>query len=104
MLHLSDNVKEAVYNELYLDTFNMDKEKYLKNNVMWDNLLLSNNVELLNLWISINFGKKSNESLTKVLSNMEITQDMIEAIETSQAMIPAKQLLLNHLCKWVMYF
>lgn len=98
-----DRIKSALITELYFYTDEMYLLKRLKNTVLWDYLLSINNIDLLVTWIDTKYRDTSEtpvdennaNSLGEAFRELDITEDMIEFIEKSNAANPIKELVLN---------
>ncbi|XP_008543727.1 spatacsin [Microplitis demolitor] len=106
VLNIDNNVRESLLTELYFITYDSSLSSKLKTEVVWDYLLLNNKTDFLIIWIDIYYNKQEsinscNKDIdVKIFSKLNITLEMIESIETSNASFPVKLLLLNHLARY----
>jgi predicted component of type VI protein secretion system len=80
----------------------------LKNDIVWDFLLINNKLDLIKLWIDFNFNNSEDfvpdnvehiEDLKQLFTNLKITDAMISSVETSNGLLLVKQLVLNYLSR-----
>ncbi|XP_011500198.1 PREDICTED: spatacsin [Ceratosolen solmsi marchali] len=109
IINLPESIKDALYTELYFHHYDPSITVYLKNDVVWDFLLMNNKLDLIKLWIDFNFNNSKDfipkniehiEDLQKLFTNLKITDTMISSVETSNAMVLVKQLVLNSLSRY----
>lgn len=108
MVKLSQNMKQALCTELYYTLNNLDISENVSNTTLWDYLLSNNKINVLRLWIDTKYNpdilQKSDEidhHLNSAFKNLDITSDMIEYIDFSDASHLAKDLIKNYLCRYV---
>ncbi|KAK0162920.1 hypothetical protein PV327_006649 [Microctonus hyperodae] len=106
ILNLSPSVKDPLVTEIYFHIYDSCLSNKLRNNIVWEYLLSVERIELLNDWIDQQYSDDKRDiivdeyNLTKTFANLEITQEMIDEIYQSNASIPVKEVLLNHLCQY----
>ena len=104
ILNLSQDIKNAIYTELYFNKFDPKIVSKLENVTVWNYLLINNRIDLVKNWISINYESDSKEvdvedKVKQTFCNLKITEDMISFLEKSNATIPVIQSILNFLCR-----
>lgn len=105
ILNLSSNVKDPLLTEIYFHIYDSCLSNKLRNNIVWEYLLSVERIELLIDWIDQQYSNDKRDiivdeyNLTKTFANLEITQEMIDEIDQSNASTPVKEVLLNHLCQ-----
>ena len=99
-------MKSALITELFFNTNEEYLAEKLNNTVLWDYLLSNNEIDSIYTWIDTKYRngeedeQKSEETrLSKAFRELEIVEDMVEAVDTSNAMEPIKELVLNRFCK-----
>lgn len=108
---MPDDSKVVLCTELYFHTFEPGVSKKLSAPVAWDYLLMKNMIDLLTFWIDVNYQKVDSsisgfdpavlEELRHVFVHLKISDDMIDAVHKSSAANIVKELVLNHLARFV---
>ena len=108
IINLPQSIKDALYTELYFYHYEPNIVAYLKNDVVWSFLFSNNKIELLKLWIDLNFNNTENlidnnsehrSDIQLLFTNLKITEEMIASIESSNATLPINNLILNYLSR-----
>jgi len=80
----------------------------VSNIILWDYLLSNNEIKILKLWIDAKYNQdafqKTDEiehHLKSLLTNLSITSDMVESIDSTNASDLTKHLMKNHLSRYV---
>lgn len=107
-MRLSQNVKQSLCTELYFSLNNPEILGTVSNMILWDYLLSNNKSNILKLWIDVRYNSNSLQNSDKMenqlkllFANLNITTDMIEYIDSSNASSLVKNLIKNYLCRCV---
>lgn len=107
-MKLPQNIKQALCTELYFSLNDPDILGDVSNIVLWDYLLSNNNINALKLWIDTKYNQGAlqdshevDQHLKALSANLDITSEMIECIDSSNASNLIKDLTKNHLCRYV---
>lgn len=101
-----------LYVELYFHRYEPLVVAYAKGQVVWDILLANNRVDLVKLWIDLDFGDsadmlldsdKDRSDIRLLLSNLRTTDAMTDVVEASSGMPLFNNFILNYLCRYL-YF
>jgi len=108
IIKLPQNIREALCTELYFSLGNPEILGDVSNTILWDYLLSNNEIKILKLWIDAKYNQdvfqKTDDIehyLKSLLTNLSITSDMIESIDSTNASDLTKHLTKNHLSKYV---
>ncbi|XP_011147988.1 spatacsin [Harpegnathos saltator] len=107
IVNLSQNIKRSLCTELYFSLSNPDILENVSNTTLWDYLLCNNKINALRLWIDARYDPdtlqntdKIDHSLKSLFAKLDITADMVECIDSSNASNLVKNLTKNHLCRY----
>lgn len=106
-MKLPQNTKQALCTELYYSLNNSDVIENVSNTTLWDYLLSNNKINTLRQWIdakyNLNILQNSDEidHLKSLFKSLDITLDMVEYIDSSDASDLIKDLTKNYLCRYV---
>lgn len=107
-MKLPQNIKQSLCTELYFSLNNPDILENVSNITLWNYLLSNNKINALRLWVDTRYNPdalqdsdKIDYSLKSLFTNLDITTDMIECIDSSNASDLVKDLTKNHLCRYV---
>lgn len=108
IVKLPQNIKQPLCTELYVSLSDPDILENVSGMTLWDNLLSNNKINILRLWIDTRYNPdtlqtsdKIDHSLKSLFTNLDITTDMVECIESSNASDLVKDLTKNYLCRYV---
>lgn len=111
MMNLPQNIEQALRTELYFSLNNPEILGNVSNNILWDYLLSNNKINALKIWIDVKYNPdviensdKIDQHLKSLFTNLDITPDMIDHIDSSNASELGKNLTKNHLCRYVCVF
>ncbi|XP_023290455.1 spatacsin isoform X2 [Orussus abietinus] len=108
IINIPEDIKNALCTELCFNVFDLTISKKLLGPEVWNYLLLSNRINMLQFWIDVNYlqsitDKKlqeySNEEC-ELFKNLKITDEMIESVESSRASYVGRQQILNYLTRY----
>nr|XP_012135131.1 PREDICTED: spatacsin isoform X2 [Megachile rotundata] len=106
VIKLPEIVKQSLCTELYFSITNHTLSTNITNDVLWDYLLSNNKIEMIQFWIDSYYGDNVmsesidiNDDLKSLFTSLNITSDMIESIDSSNASSLVKDLTKNHLCR-----
>lgn len=104
-------MKRALCTELYFSVTEQSLSRNITNTVLWDYLLSNNKIELIRLWIDTYYNGNEieepndiDDEYKSLFATMTITSDMIETIDSSNASNLVKDLIKNHLCRYVFVY
>lgn len=107
-MRLSQNVKQSLCTELYFSLGDPEILGNVSNIILWDYLLSNNKINILKLWIDVRYNSDNLQNLDKIenclkllFADLNITLDMIEYIDSSNASNLVKYLIKNYLCRYV---
>ncbi|XP_014476874.1 PREDICTED: spatacsin [Dinoponera quadriceps] len=107
VMKLPQNIKQALCTELYFSLSNPNILENVSSTTLWNYLLSNNKVNELKLWIDTRYhpdalqnSDQIDRSLKSLFVNLNITTDMIECIDSSNASDLVKDLVKNHLCRY----
>lgn len=107
-MKLPQNIEQALRTELYFSLNNPEILGNVSNNILWDYLLSNNKINALKMWIDVKYNPdvleisdKVDQHLQSLFTNLDITSEMIDFIDFSNASNLIKNLIKNHLCRYV---
>ncbi|XP_012135133.2 spatacsin isoform X4 [Megachile rotundata] len=107
VIKLPEIVKQSLCTELYFSITNHTLSTNITNDVLWNYLLSNNKIEMIQFWIDSYYGDNVmsesidiNDDLKSLFTSLNITSDMIESIDSSNASSLVKDLTKNHLCRY----
>ncbi|XP_072747233.1 spatacsin [Anoplolepis gracilipes] len=110
MMKLPENIKQALCTELYFSLNDPQILGSVSNTILWNYLLSNNKINAIKLWIDAKCNpdilKNSNEMdhhLKSLFINLNITSDMIECIDSSNASNLMKDLTKDYLSRYGIY-
>jgi len=110
-MKLPQNIEQALRTELYFSLNNSEILGNVSNNILWDYLLSNNKINALKIWIDMKYNPdvieisdKIDQHLKSLFMNLDITPDMIDHIDSSNASELVKNLTKNYLCRYVCVF
>jgi len=108
IMKLPQNIEQILRTELYFSSNDPEILGNVSNNILWDYLLSNNKINALKIWIDTKcnpdvpqISDKIDQHLKSLFANLNITPDMIDYIEFSNASDLVKNLTKNHLCRYV---
>jgi len=108
IMKLPQNIEQVLRTELYFSSNDPEILGNVSNNILWDYLLSNNKINALKIWIDTRYNPdvpqisdKIDQHLKSLFANLNITSDMIDCIESSNASDLVKNLTKNHLCRYV---
>lgn len=111
IIKLPETVKQALCTELYFSITEESLSKNITNTVLWDYLMSNNKIEMIKFWIDTYYNGNAVEESNDVIkeykslfTTMDITSDMIDTIDSSSASNLVKDLIKNHLCRYVLLY
>lgn len=111
IMRLPQNVKQALCTELYISAKDPNIQENVSNSALWDYLLSNNKIEALQSWIDTKYNPDTLQNTNdmdyqfkSLLANLDITSDMIECINLSNAGDLVKNLTKDRLCRYVTAF
>ncbi|CAL1689224.1 unnamed protein product [Lasius platythorax] len=110
IINLPENIKQALCTELYFSLNDPQVLGNVSNTILWDYLLSNNKINAIRLWIdarcNLDILQNSNEidhHLKSLFINLNITSDMIEHIDSSNASSLVKGLTKDYLSRYGIY-
>lgn len=107
MMKLPQNIEEALRTELYFSLNDPEILGNVSNNILWDYLLSNNKINALKMWIDTKYNPdgspisdKIDPHLKSLFTNLNVTPDMVDYIDSSNAGDLVKNLAKNHLCRY----
>ena len=107
IMKLPQNIEEALRTELYFSLNDSEILGNVSSNILWDYLLSNNKINALKIWIDTKYNSddsqisdKIDPHLKSLFTNLNITPDMIDYIDSSNAGDLVKNLIKNHLCRY----
>jgi len=107
IMKLPQNIEEALRTELYFSLNDSEILGNVSSNILWDYLLSNNKINTLKIWIDTKYNSddsqisdKIDPHLKSLFTNLNITPDMIDYIDSSNAGDLVKNLAKNHLCRY----
>lgn len=101
-------IKQVLCTELYFSLNNPQILKDVPNTILWDYLLSNNKIKALRLWIDARYNPDAvrdsdeiDQHLKSLFANLNITSDMVEQIDSSNASNLVKDLTKDYLCRYV---
>ncbi|XP_048514375.1 spatacsin [Athalia rosae] len=111
VIDMPDNYKTVLCTDLYFCTFDAEISRNISAPVAWDYLLMTNKLNILSVWININYNsplepvplylldKHIVDNLQRVLSDLKITQSMVDSVHEADAADVIKELVLDRLAR-----
>ncbi|KAL6426524.1 hypothetical protein ACFW04_009151 [Cataglyphis niger] len=111
VMKLSENIKQALCTELYFSLNDPQILGNVSNTILWDYLLSNNKINAIRLWIDarcenqdiLQNSDEIDHHLKSLFINLNITSDMIEYIDSSNASSLIKDLTKDYLSKYGIY-
>ncbi|XP_071562080.1 spatacsin isoform X1 [Temnothorax nylanderi] len=110
IMKLPQNIEQALRTELYFSLNNPEILGNVSNNILWDYLLSNNKINALRIWIDTKYNPdvleisdKIDQHLKSLFANLDITPDMVDYIDSSNASDLVKHLTKNYLCRYGIY-
>ncbi|XP_039304859.1 spatacsin isoform X2 [Solenopsis invicta] len=107
---LPQNIEQALRTELYFFLNDPEILGNVSNNILWDYLLSNNKINALKMWIEEKYNPdvlqtsdKIDPHLKLLFTNLNITPDMVDCIDSSSASDLVKNLTKNYLCRYGIY-
>lgn len=107
-MKLPQHIEQALRTELYFSLNNPDILEHVSSHILWDYLLANNKINELRIWIDVKYNPDILESSDKIdqhlkalFAYLDITSEMIDYIEFSNASDLVQNLIKNHLCRYV---
>lgn len=107
-MKLPQNIEEVLRIELYFSLDNPEILGNVSNNILWNYLLSNNKINALRMWIDVKYNPdvleisdKIDQHLQSLFTNLDITSEMIDHIDFSNASNLVKNLTKNDLCRYV---
>lgn len=107
IMKLPQNIEQALRTELYFSLNDPEILGIVSNNILWDYLLSNNKINALRIWIDtrynpdVQISDKIDPYLQSLFANLNITPDMIDYVDSSNASDLVKNLTKNYLCRYV---
>lgn len=107
IMKLPQNIEQALRTELYFSLNDPEILGIVSNNILWDYLLSNNKIDALKIWIDTRYNPdvqnsdKIDHHLKSLFANLNITPDMIDYIDSSNASDLVKNLAKSYLCRYV---
>jgi len=109
-MKLPENIKQALCTELYFSLNDPQILGSVSNTILWDYLLSNNKINEIRLWIDaycnpdiLQNSNEINHHLKSLFLTLNITSDMIEYIDSSNASNLIKDLTTDYLSRYVFY-
>ncbi|XP_018364335.1 PREDICTED: spatacsin isoform X1 [Trachymyrmex cornetzi] len=107
IMKLPQNIEEALRTELYFSLNDPEILENVSNNILWDYLLSNNKINALKIWIDTKYNPDGSQISDKIdphlkllFTNLNITPDMVDYIDSSNAGDLVKNLAKNHFCRY----
>lgn len=109
IMKLPENIKQALCTELYFSLNDSQILGNVSNTILWDYLLSNNKINAIRLWIDARCKNQDilqnlneiDHHLKSLFINLNITSDMIEYIDSSNASSLIKDLTKDYLSRYV---
>lgn len=109
-MKLPENIKQALCTELYFSLNDPQILGSVSNTILWDYLLSNNKINEIRLWIDAHYNpdilqnsNKINHHLKSLFLTLNITSDMIEHIDSSNASSLIKELITDYLSRYFIF-
>lgn len=110
-MKLPENIQQALCTELYFSLNDPQILGSVSNTILWDYLLSNNKINEIRLWIDakcnpdiLQNSNEINHHLRSLFETLNITSDMIEYIDSSNANSLIKDLTKDYLSRYVFVF
>ncbi|GAB1864875.1 Spatacsin [Camponotus japonicus] len=110
IMKLPENIKQALCTELYFSLNDPQILGSVSNTILWDYLLSNNKINEIRLWIDaycnpdiLQNSNECNHHLKSLFLTLNITSDMIEYIDSSNASSLIKDLTTDYLSRYGIY-